>query len=117
MTKRQENERRIVRLVAYAKRRGFKLLDYLYCPPPPAKDTPLAAIKAHCTHCLGETWDTRTGEVFSDGFTPRTCTQKNCALYPYRTGRGPSSGRMASLTPEQRKDIGKRLKAGRDAKG
>jgi len=64
--------------------------------PRPTKDTPLAAIRAYCLGCMGESYDA-DGNRFSDGLTPgRDCHNKDCPLYPYRTGRRPRRAAAAA---------------------
>lgn len=83
-----------------------------YFPPKATKPTPLAAIRAWCLHCLGETYDAK-GNKYSDGLTPgKDCHEKFCPLFPYRTGRGPRK----NMSDHERKAIGERLTKARKEK-
>ena len=87
----------------------------LYYPPQAKKKSPLSAINAWCRHCLGETYDAETHEVFTDGVQPRDCENKFCPLWPYRTGRGPRTT-TRHLTTEQKRTVAERLAKGKAAK-
>lgn len=62
------------------------------------KFTPLRAIRQQCLDCCGGS----TKEV-------RSCTGKDCSLYPYRFGKNPYRKKKI-LTEEQKREINKILK-------
>lgn len=85
-----------------------------YYPPQPKRKTPLSAINAWCRHCLGETYDAETYQVYTDGIPPRDCENKFCPLWPYRTGRSPRKTKPVSA--EHKAVLVERLAKGRAAK-
>ena len=63
----------------------------------------LKAVRAYCIDCSGG----NMAEV-------RKCTVTRCELYPFRMGKNPWRAKR-ELTDEQRKQMGERLKAARNA--
>ena len=64
--------------------------------------SPLKAIRANCIDCMGG----QRGLV-------RDCELRGCPLWPYRMGKNPFRNNR-NLTPEQRSEIGQRLRRGRE---
>ncbi len=67
------------------------------------RKTPLKAIREKCIGCSGDS-----------AHEAKLCPISRCPLYPFRFGKNPFVRRI-NLTAEQRKAIGERLKAGRNA--
>ena len=64
--------------------------------------SPLKAIRANCVDCMGE-----------QRSLVRDCDLRGCPLWPYRLGKNPFRVNR-NLTPEQRSEIGERLRRGRE---
>lgn len=106
-----ENAARLALIREYAAKHGIsKLAPYI--GPLPKKETPLAHINAFCKHCMGESWDTETGERYGDLEPPVKCETKYCVLWIYRTGRGPR-GRRKPMAPTQKEAAAVRLQRAR----
>jgi len=64
--------------------------------------SPLKAIRLNCLECVGS-----ANEV-------KLCTSKRCSLYEFRFGKNPYLKKV--LTKEQKEELNKRLKRGREKK-
>ena len=62
------------------------------------KLNPLRAIREQCLYCCG-----------GSRIEVRSCTGKDCSLYPYRFGKNPYHKKKV-LTEEQKREINKILK-------
>lgn len=67
--------------------------------------SPLKAIRANCLQCVG-----------GSAYEVRTCTAKNCYLFPFRFGKNPYT-KKREMTEEQRAAAADRLRAAREKKG
>ena len=67
--------------------------------------SPLKAIRANCLQCVG-----------GSAYEVRTCTAKNCYLFPFRFGKNPYT-KKREMTEEQRAAAADRLIAAREKKG
>lgn len=67
--------------------------------------SPLKAIRANCLQCVG-----------GSAYDVRTCTAKNCYLFPFRFGKNPYT-KKREMTEEQRAEAADRLRAAREKKG
>ena len=65
--------------------------------------SPLKAIRAKCLDCC-----------CGSAYEVKNCVIYDCALYPFRMGHNPN--RKSSLSDEQRKEVGEKLKSSRLAK-
>ena len=66
--------------------------------------SPLKAIRANCLQCVG-----------GSAYEVRTCTAKNCYLFPFRFGKNPYT-KKREMTEEQRLAVAERLKTAREKK-
>ena len=66
--------------------------------------SPLKAIRANCLQCVG-----------GSAYEVRTCTAKNCYLFPFRFGKNPYT-KKREMTEEQRAEAADRLRAAREKK-
>ena len=60
--------------------------------------SPLKAIRANCLQCVG-----------GSAYEVRTCTAKNCYLFPFRFGKNPYT-KKRKMTEEQRAEAADRLR-------
>ena len=65
--------------------------------------SPLKAIRQHCLDCC-----------CGSAYEVKNCVIHDCELYPFRMGHNPN--RKSSLSDEQRKEVGEKLKSSRLAK-
>ena len=65
--------------------------------------SPLKAIRQHCLECS-----------CGSAYEVKNCVIHDCNLYPFRMGHNPN--RKSSLSDEQRKEVGEKLKSSRLAK-
>ena len=65
--------------------------------------SPLKAIRQHCLDCC-----------CGSAYEVKNCTIHDCELYPFRMRHNPN--RKSSLSNEQRKEVGEKLKSSRLAK-
>jgi hypothetical protein len=79
---------------------------------PEVQKTPLKAIRAHCRWCCGRIWD--EGKYVQES-QPSECRNKECDLYPYRSGKNPFRARSV-MSDEQRSNASERLILARMAK-
>lgn len=63
--------------------------------------SPLKAIRANCLQCVG-----------GSAYEVRTCTAKNCYLFPFRFGKNPYT-KKREMTEEQRAEAADRLRKAR----
>ena len=63
--------------------------------------SPLKAIRANCLQCVG-----------GSAYKVRTCTAKNCYLFPFRFGKNPYT-KKREMTEEQRAEAADRLRKAR----
>ena len=61
------------------------------------KKSPLWCIRQHCLDCC-----------CGSAYEVKNCTIHDCELYPFRMGHNPN--RKSSLSDEQRKEVGEKLK-------
>lgn len=66
--------------------------------------SPLKAIRANCLQCVG-----------GSAYEVKTCTAKNCYLFPFRFGKNPYT-KKREMTEEQRAEAADRLRAAREKK-
>lgn len=66
--------------------------------------SPLKAIRANCLQCVG-----------GSAYEVKTCTAKNCYLFPFRFGKNPYT-KKREMTEEQRAAAADRLRAAREKK-
>ncbi len=64
--------------------------------------SPLKAIRANCLQCVG-----------GSAYEVRTCTAKNCYLFPFRFGKNPYT-KKREMTEEQRAEAADRLRKARE---
>ena len=62
--------------------------------------SPLKAIRQHCLECC-----------CGSAYEVKNCVIHDCELYPFRLGNNPN--RKSSLSDEQRKEVGEKLKSSR----
>ena len=62
--------------------------------------SPLKAIRQHCLDCC-----------CGSAYEVKNCVIHDCELYPFRMGHNPN--RKSSLSDEQRKEVGEKLKSSR----
>ena len=67
--------------------------------------SPLKAIRANCLQCVG-----------GSAYEVKTCTAKNCYLFPFRFCKNPYT-KKRKMTEEQRAAAADRLRAAREKKG
>jgi hypothetical protein len=79
---------------------------------PKSETTPLRAIKSFCKWCCGRLWDEETEKYLQETTPGSGCKNKDCDLWRYRTGR--DTLRKSTLTIEQRRAIGERLRKGKN---
>ena len=60
--------------------------------------SPLKAIRQHCLDCC-----------CGSAYEVKNCTIHHCELYPFSMGHNPN--RKSSLSDEQRKEVGEKLKS------
>ena len=65
--------------------------------------SPLKAIRAKCLECC-----------CGSAYEVKNCVIHDCELYPFRMGHNPNQ--KSSLSDEQRKEVGEKLKSSRLAK-